>query len=186
MPIALTLRTRVAVTPRTDGMVVVASLHCCLEYDNDPTAAQEDAVRTLLASPDVDLVLDAAAVIRYNDTTNNVTNNTTNIDQSQTNIGTQNNTDIVIDQSTGQPVTPLDPGQAYTNSATFDFNPAADRLRVVSDTGQNLRINVADGTTTPFVPPGEMPGRHEQSGSGPLRPPRHLSRIRAGEVRVIR
>jgi len=30
-----------------------------------------------------------------------------------------------------------------------DFNPAADRLRVVSDTGQNLRINVADGTTTP-------------------------------------
>jgi hypothetical protein len=30
-----------------------------------------------------------------------------------------------------------------------DFNPVADRLRVVSDTGQNLRINVADGTTTP-------------------------------------
>ena len=29
-----------------------------------------------------------------------------------------------------------------------DFNPAADRLRVISDTGQNLRINVADGTTT--------------------------------------
>jgi hypothetical protein len=29
-----------------------------------------------------------------------------------------------------------------------DFNPAADRLRVVSDTGQNLRINVADGSTT--------------------------------------
>ena len=29
-----------------------------------------------------------------------------------------------------------------------DFNPAADRLRVTSDTGQNLRINVADGTTT--------------------------------------
>jgi hypothetical protein len=28
-----------------------------------------------------------------------------------------------------------------------DFNPAADRLRVVSDTGQNLRINVVDGTT---------------------------------------
>jgi poly-gamma-glutamate synthesis protein (capsule biosynthesis protein) len=37
--------------------VVVASLHCCLEYDNDPTPAQEEAVRTLLASPDVDLVL---------------------------------------------------------------------------------------------------------------------------------
>lgn len=26
-----------------------------------------------------------------------------------------------------------------------DFNPAADRLRIVSDTGQNLRINVDDG-----------------------------------------
>jgi hypothetical protein len=32
-----------------------------------------------------------------------------------------------------------------------DFNPAADRLRVVSDTGQNLRINVADGVTTTDV-----------------------------------
>ncbi|MCF0073892.1 DUF4394 domain-containing protein [Dyadobacter sp. CY261] len=28
-----------------------------------------------------------------------------------------------------------------------DFNPAADRLRVVSDNGQNLRINVTDGVT---------------------------------------
>jgi poly-gamma-glutamate capsule biosynthesis protein CapA/YwtB (metallophosphatase superfamily) len=37
--------------------VVVASLHCCLEYDSDPTEAQVSAVRSLLASPDVDLVL---------------------------------------------------------------------------------------------------------------------------------
>jgi poly-gamma-glutamate synthesis protein (capsule biosynthesis protein) len=37
--------------------VVVASLHCCLEYDHDPTDAQVAAVRTLLASPDVDLVV---------------------------------------------------------------------------------------------------------------------------------
>ncbi|SEL42977.1 poly-gamma-glutamate synthesis protein (capsule biosynthesis protein) [Blastococcus sp. DSM 46786] len=37
--------------------VVVASLHCCQEYDHDPTAAQEAAARALLASPDVDLVL---------------------------------------------------------------------------------------------------------------------------------
>lgn len=37
--------------------VVVASVHCCAEYDHEPTAAQEEAVRTLLASPDVDLVL---------------------------------------------------------------------------------------------------------------------------------
>jgi len=31
---------------------------------------------------------------------------------------------------------------------TVDFNPVADRLRVVSDTGQNLRINVDTGLTT--------------------------------------
>lgn len=37
--------------------VVVASLHCCREYDQEPTPAQEDAVRALIASPDVDLVL---------------------------------------------------------------------------------------------------------------------------------
>lgn len=37
--------------------VVVASLHCCQEYDNDPTATQVEATRALLASPDVDLVL---------------------------------------------------------------------------------------------------------------------------------
>ena len=30
----------------------------------------------------------------------------------------------------------------------IDFNPVADRLRVVSDTGQNLRINVDTGATT--------------------------------------
>jgi poly-gamma-glutamate synthesis protein (capsule biosynthesis protein) len=37
--------------------VVVASLHCCLEYQHDPTEAQVQAARELLASPDVDLVL---------------------------------------------------------------------------------------------------------------------------------
>jgi hypothetical protein len=31
---------------------------------------------------------------------------------------------------------------------TVDFNPAADRLRVISDTGQSLRINVVTGATT--------------------------------------
>jgi hypothetical protein len=30
----------------------------------------------------------------------------------------------------------------------IDFNPTVDRLRIVSDTGQNLRANVEDGTTT--------------------------------------
>jgi poly-gamma-glutamate synthesis protein (capsule biosynthesis protein) len=37
--------------------VVVAALHCCLEYRHDPTEAQVAAVEALLASPDVDLVL---------------------------------------------------------------------------------------------------------------------------------
>jgi len=60
----------VADLPDVDGMlaaaararaagadVVVASLHCCQEYDNDPTPTQVAAVRALLASPDIDLVL---------------------------------------------------------------------------------------------------------------------------------
>jgi poly-gamma-glutamate synthesis protein (capsule biosynthesis protein) len=37
--------------------VVIASLHCCVEYQHDPTDAQVAAVHSLLASPDVDLVL---------------------------------------------------------------------------------------------------------------------------------
>jgi poly-gamma-glutamate synthesis protein (capsule biosynthesis protein) len=37
--------------------VVVASLHCCLEYQHEPTPEQVAASRALLASPDVDLVL---------------------------------------------------------------------------------------------------------------------------------
>lgn len=60
----------VADVPDVDGMlaaaararaagaqVVIASLHCCAEYGHDPTDAQVAAVRTLLASPDIDLVL---------------------------------------------------------------------------------------------------------------------------------
>jgi poly-gamma-glutamate synthesis protein (capsule biosynthesis protein) len=39
------------------AQVVIASLHCCVEYEHDPTAAQVAAVHTLLASPDIDLVL---------------------------------------------------------------------------------------------------------------------------------
>ena len=39
------------------AQIVVASLHCCVEYRHDPTDAQVAAVRALLASPDVDLVL---------------------------------------------------------------------------------------------------------------------------------
>jgi poly-gamma-glutamate capsule biosynthesis protein CapA/YwtB (metallophosphatase superfamily) len=47
-----------AARARTAGAeVVVASLHCCVEYRHDPTDAQAAAVRALLASPDIDLVL---------------------------------------------------------------------------------------------------------------------------------
>jgi hypothetical protein len=35
----------------------------------------------------------------------------------------------------------------YGTTFDIDFNPAADRLRVISDWGQNLRHNLADGTT---------------------------------------
>ena len=42
---------------RAGAEVVVASLHCCLEYRHEPTDAQVEAARRLLASPDVDLVL---------------------------------------------------------------------------------------------------------------------------------
>ncbi|OLT23633.1 hypothetical protein BJF78_31950 [Pseudonocardia sp. CNS-139] len=37
--------------------IVVASVHCCTEYTPEPTEAQVAIARTLLASPDVDLVL---------------------------------------------------------------------------------------------------------------------------------
>lgn len=47
---------------------------------------------------------------------------------------------------------PADTTAPYTTLAGtefgLDFNPAADRLRLVSDTGQSLRINVATGATT--------------------------------------
>ena len=43
---------------RQDGAdIVIASVHCCVEYLHDPTSAQIDIARALLTSPDVDLVL---------------------------------------------------------------------------------------------------------------------------------
>ncbi|GLZ38090.1 DUF4394 domain-containing protein [Actinokineospora sp. NBRC 105648] len=36
----------------------------------------------------------------------------------------------------------------WGNNFDVDFNPAADRLRVISDQGQNLRHNLTDGSTT--------------------------------------
>ncbi|MFI2436667.1 DUF4394 domain-containing protein [Streptomyces sp. NPDC018693] len=51
----------------------------------------------------------------------------------------------------------------YGNNFGFDFNPAADRLRVVSDNGQNLRHNLNDHTTvedtTLTTPPLTGPSR---------------------------
>jgi hypothetical protein len=41
---------------------------------------------------------------------------------------------------------------------TADFNPAADRLRIVSDTGQNLRHNVGTGITLVDAPLNYPPG----------------------------
>lgn len=37
---------------------------------------------------------------------------------------------------------------ANSNLLGIDFNPVADRLRIVTDTDQNLRVNVATGATT--------------------------------------
>jgi poly-gamma-glutamate capsule biosynthesis protein CapA/YwtB (metallophosphatase superfamily) len=42
---------------RAGADVVVASVHCCVEYVSDETATQRAIARRLLASPDVDLVL---------------------------------------------------------------------------------------------------------------------------------
>jgi poly-gamma-glutamate capsule biosynthesis protein CapA/YwtB (metallophosphatase superfamily) len=59
-----------AAVPQVEGMladaararsagaeVVIASVHCCTEYEHDPSAAQVAIAQALLASPDVDLVL---------------------------------------------------------------------------------------------------------------------------------
>jgi hypothetical protein len=48
-------------------------------------------------------------------------------------------------------VTQVGSAGAFTLSVTafgFDFNPAVDRIRVFSNTGQNLRLNPNDGTLT--------------------------------------
>lgn len=54
-----------------------------------------------------------------------------------------------IDPASGAATAGAQIAQALTGTVfAVDFNPVADRLRVVSDTGQNLRINVTDGATT--------------------------------------
>lgn len=58
-----------------------------------------------------------------------------------------------INQTTGA-ATPGPTAATVPSGTNFgvDFNPVADRLRVVSSTGQSLRINVADGVTTVDTP----------------------------------
>ncbi len=48
-----------------------------------------------------------------------------------------------------------------------DFNPAADRLRIVSDTGQNLRHNVNSGGVTLVDDPLDYPPASPLNGTGP-------------------
>lgn len=57
---------------------------------------------------------------------------------------------VTVDNATGTvSLTKVSQLSVALNGTTFgvDFNPAADRLRVVSDFGQNLRHNLADHTT---------------------------------------
>jgi hypothetical protein len=61
-------------------------------------------------------------------------------------LGSLNNI-YTIDTTTGV-ATALTGGAAFALSGTsfgFDFNPSVDRIRVVSDTGQNLRLNPVPG-----------------------------------------
>jgi hypothetical protein len=54
----------------------------------------------------------------------------------------------VIDTATGaatQAGAPLDPALDYSSAIGIDFNPVVDRLRIVTDNGQNLRVNVDTG-----------------------------------------
>jgi hypothetical protein len=60
----------------------------------------------------------------------------------------------VINPVTGA-ATQIGAAGAFTLVGTnfgFDFNPTVDRIRVVSDTGQNLRLNPNDGTLTAADP----------------------------------
>lgn len=53
------------------------------------------------------------------------------------------------------------------NAFGVDFNPAADRLRIVSDSGQNLRHNVNSGGTTLVDDPLDYPPATPLNAAGP-------------------
>lgn len=56
---------------------------------------------------------------------------------------------VGVNATTAWTATPIGAAAAFTLTGTdfgFDFNPTVDRIRVVSNTGQNLRLNPNDGT----------------------------------------
>jgi hypothetical protein len=57
---------------------------------------------------------------------------------------------VTIDVATGKasPKSKLDAMLPPGVTATVDFNPAADRLRIIGSDGTNLRANVDDGKVT--------------------------------------
>lgn len=57
---------------------------------------------------------------------------------------------VTVDAKTGKWEKKSQLSEALPKGATFtvDFNPVADRLRILSSTGMSLRINVEDGKTT--------------------------------------
>lgn len=57
---------------------------------------------------------------------------------------------VTIDAKTGQTTTKSKLSEPFKagSEVTFDFNPAADRLRLMSSDGTSLRINVDDGKVT--------------------------------------
>lgn len=65
-----------------------------------------------------------------------------------------------------------------------DFNPVADRLRIVSDTGQNLRVNVATGLTQLDGPLAYAAG-DANAGSPPMVVASAYSNNTAGAVSTI-
>src|SRR6185503_7238223 len=57
---------------------------------------------------------------------------------------------VIVDHRTGKWEKKSQLSEALPKGATFtvDFNPVADRLRILSSTGMSYRINVDDGKTT--------------------------------------
>ena len=73
---------------------------------------------------------------------------------------------VNVNNTNAWTVTQVGSAGAFTLSGTdfgFDFNPTVDRIRVVSNTGQDLRLNPNDGTLSAtdgnlaFSPPGGTP-----------------------------